>query len=353
MKKLLSLILLISLLTFSAFAAHQTGSIYIAEKGGTLHLRETPSTSSESLGFVKHGEEISIIREYGEWTNIYVPRLDAYGYLKTKYIVQTKPDIMKIVPFDTCLDLPGTFLIDVNGDGIKDTVDVVSRFDPYSFEIFTLKIDLSDGTRLEREFMFSFFPTIVFTTFSSSDRVYILVSGDIMSSDFVTECLYVENGAFKNIPFADCEPFSADISFPGAVYSMQDGILVLDSTLDTLGTRSYTGEFVLSNGVLVPNDRFIWKSLYSVNDSDTWEYCSLTTVRDIEAVIFERPSVLKAASQIILTAIDETECKAYFVSAQGECGYLTYEKSVSDTEWGVRINGVHEDLLFESIPYAG
>ena len=66
------------------------GEVYVAKKGGTLHLRSEATTKSESLGIVHHGDEIQVLALGSEWSNIYSYRVGISGYIKTKYIVNLR-----------------------------------------------------------------------------------------------------------------------------------------------------------------------------------------------------------------------------------------------------------------------
>jgi len=354
MKKLIVILLVLSIFLFSlsAFAASLTGKVYISEKGGTLHLRASASTSSKSLGYVKQGDEVMILADYGEWLNIYVPRLELSGYLKAKYIIRDAVSTIDDVKPDTVYELPASFSLDLNGDGRYDILEVTVSYDEYEMELYSLVITLSDGTTAAKDLMPVCDAKIAFS-YLSSNRLHMIISGDVMSSDYVTECIYLENNTIKNVSFSASDPFDSDILFPGSLDSIKDGVITLCPTLDTLGTRVYKGDFLLIGGVLTPVESFIWKCGSSVDDPEIWEYTSIRTLRNIACVIYDRPSVLPEGSEIIITALDASQRKAYFISDSGLTGYLIYSNPETDMEWGVKINGIHEEALFDHIPYAG
>ena len=60
--------------------------IYVSASGGSLHVRQGPSTQTPSVTTVSHGSWVQVLAVGGEWARVRT-RLGNEGYLKVKYLV--------------------------------------------------------------------------------------------------------------------------------------------------------------------------------------------------------------------------------------------------------------------------
>ena len=60
--------------------------IYVGTAGGSLHVRQGPSTQTPSVTTVSHGSRVQVLAVGDEWARVRT-RLGNVGYLKKKYLV--------------------------------------------------------------------------------------------------------------------------------------------------------------------------------------------------------------------------------------------------------------------------
>lgn len=365
MKRLFSAILIISIIasfvSVSESAIFGKGKVYIREKGGTLHLRSAATTQSESLGIVHQGDEIDVLMLGDEWSYIYSYRESKNGYIKTKYIVDfvpaenmyTEVAVKQVTGSIVNYPMPGKYTLDLDGDGISDTVDVSMHYDEYGMEYFRLIFYTAYGSSGEATLPFSEYAArIAFAKLDDSNRVYTFVTGDEASTDFATYGFYVDEGHMKNITFYPPEPFKSGIGMAGQLSKIDDKFIHIEPMLDVLGTRFYTIPMIIENGALVPAGDGTYVSLYDLMDSEIWDYAALETKCALPCLISENTAVLKENTQIIITWLNVSDRKVGFITKAGENGYFEYQPA-SEEYWGVEIGGIHESDAFIEIPYAG
>ena len=61
--------------------------IYVSASGGSLHVRQGPSTQTPSVTTVSHGSWVQVLAVGGEWARVRTRRGNE-GYLKTKYLIR-------------------------------------------------------------------------------------------------------------------------------------------------------------------------------------------------------------------------------------------------------------------------
>ena len=61
--------------------------IYVSASGGSLHVRQGPSTQTPSVTTVSHGSWVQVLAVGGEWAHVRTRRGNE-GYLKTKYLIR-------------------------------------------------------------------------------------------------------------------------------------------------------------------------------------------------------------------------------------------------------------------------
>lgn len=359
MKKIVA-VLLILLLSVGAVAEY-TATVDVGKSGGTLHLRSATATSSPSLGIVRQGDNVIIQYESGEWSYIYVPRLDKTGFLKTKYlknIISVKEDdglkesgscpsydVIAVSSDPKRYSLPAQFSVDMDGDGTaesvfaeyvpKDGYDdqvVISVFDngKYSDPVYTDIIVAADAH---------------FVRLDNSGRVYMLLDGDVMSSDFITYCFCWDGDSLKTVPF-NGKPVGG-----GAVATVENGVLTLVDVCDIFGTYGAQMDYTLSENGFSPVPGTLWRISINLADESLWNEFSLRVKRDLPAVVFGKKGTVKAGTKLFINAVDYDNARAYFVTDRAVTGYFEYTASANG--WGHSVGGYAEDSCFDNIRYAG
>lgn len=89
----LALILALSMYLPITAAAEKVKTEYV---DGSLVVREGPSTSTGKAGWVKNGQEITVLSRGKTWSKIKVDSTGKVGYIKTKYIVGNASSSTKV-----------------------------------------------------------------------------------------------------------------------------------------------------------------------------------------------------------------------------------------------------------------
>lgn len=357
-------VVLVFLMLFSFFAISEvSATVYVSSKGGTLHLRQGASVSSASLGIVKHGDSVYIYETGDEWSFIYVPRLEKTGYLKTKYLIADSgytsgspsgSDILSPSGASSCFTLPAAVSYDMNADGSLERFVFEERTDAYASEYLHLSVYENGVRTAERDFEIMSDGSAYFAKLDHTGRIYIFVTGDQCSSDYITECMYYENKALHSVGFSAAAPYAAADVFPGAVSKIENGVITLTTVLDVLGTRAYTCDFTMGYSRIEPLTRSVWTTRYLVSDPETWEYISLTATCDLPITAYGMASTLPSDTRILVTAVDSAFSTIHFVSEHGLSGTFSYSAAPDSYGcWGITIGGIFEENAFEYVPYAG
>ena len=365
MKKLISLILALCLMVpffaFSEELVSGTGKVYVRAKGGTLHLRSEPTTESESLGIVHHGDEIDVLALGDEWSYIFSYREGTNGYIKTKYIVDfvenknafTEIYLESASVTSPVYPIPGKYHLDLDGDGTIDTAHARLFYDENGMESFSITFETVYGSTGEATIPFSSYAAgISFLRPNDSESVYVFVTGDEGSTDFVTYCFYIDKGDMKSAIFFPGEPFEAGLGMPGQLTAIEDEVITVEPILDVLGTRAYKVLLTIANGVIAPYGDAAYASTYDLTDSEAWEYLSLKTKTSVPCFINGNAFTLDPETEIIVTWLNVLDEEIGFTTRSGLHGYFEYTEA-ADRYWGVDVGGIFEEDAFYYIPYAG
>jgi hypothetical protein len=173
----------------------------------------------------------------------------------------------------------------------------------------------------------------------------ILLSGNVMSDDYVTYCWQYAGGALTPIKFAAGSEDGAEAAdtFDGWIENIgSDGILMARSC-SILGTYKGVCSFEYSDGALHPSGGSVW----SFTGDPVW----LTVKTALPVTLSGGGSAsLPAGTQIRLTATDGESWVGYTDKNGGE-GTIQVESG--GDYWGWNINGAADTTYFESLPYAG
>ncbi len=358
---LLTVCLLIPFVSYSESVVFGTGTVYVRAKGGTLHLRSEPTTKSESIGIVHHGDEIEVLMLGDEWSYIFSYRNGCDGYIKTKYIINFTPaenaftemTIQEVSDTSATYPIPGKYYLDLDGDDTMDTVYARLFYDEYGMENFALTFETAYGSTGEATLPFSAYDaSIAFAKLDETGRVYVFVTGDVASTDFETYCFYVSEGHMENVHFNAPAPFSYGLGIAGMLEAIDGGYIIINPVLDVLGTRFYRRNMIMKNGVIEAAENSAYVSCYDLSDPEIWEYTSLKTISSVPCFVNGNEFVLEKGTSVIVTWLNYDEREIGFTTESGMNGYFKYSKAM-DRDWGIYVGGVYEEDAFEYIPYAG
>ena len=357
-----SIVLFIVFLISASADAYVTASVYVREDGGTLNLRKEPTTSSESLGIVKHGDSVEIRRQGDEWSYIYVNRLSRAGYLKTKYLKNIEyhddgqgdyPSREVVVSFGSAVpyEAPCVFSLDLDGDGTTETLtfETVSA-DEYNDET-RLLVSSANGKTDAFVCDIHTFAQIWFVKLDGTGRAYMLVSGDEMSSDFVTYCLYWDGKTIRRAEFLVPSPYQPGTCAPGGITRIQNGVVRVCEHRDVLGTWFASLDYSMNGSRMQCAVNPVWIVENDLTDPEIWQYRAMTARIDLPAVCFDSFEVVPAGTRLLLSAIDDLHSRAYFITDSGRTGFFEYENG--DSPLTRTINGIPEEECFDNLFYAG
>lgn len=255
------------------------------------------------------------------------------------------------------LEEGSAFSVDLDGDGVNETVTFVTRMlDEYDEEaIITVKT--TSGKTVEWHSGMLYGAQVWVTDIDSNTLKEIFVSGDQMSDDYITYCLNFTGELLDPLMFADVNRGENTGEYFEYGYGMVTAIngseITLTGSQDMLGTWMAERRFSLIDGLLEIVDDGYWVNTFDQNDPEVWEYRSLNPVQAIPVTFIknytEVPGMLQPGERILLTHFDKV-ADAFFITEDGREGYLTARPD-SDN-WGWKINGTHETELFEYVPYA-
>lgn len=247
--------------------------------------------------------------------------------------------------------------IDLDGDGAKESVTWRSvALDEYDDEVVVEVVPESgEAITWHSDMLHSAWACV--DDLDGDGVMELLVTGDLMSDDYVTFCLHLADGALTLLPVAntfrgsDSEEAYYDAGY-GMITAIGPNQLELTGSQDVLGTYFGSRTFTLKDGRLELNDDGLWH--FDQGDADSWEYRALTPKAEIAATFVDgdqqTEGALKVGEKIQITASDRTSV-AWFVTEDGREGFLSIAPD-AERGWGMLVNGVSEEELFEYVPYA-
>lgn len=171
------------------------------------------------------------------------------------------------------------------------------------------------------------------------DRVYLVISYDEMSADYVTEVYEVSDDVptycvtKENVRILSYEPNS--------------GIFSTEVTINVMGTYWASMDYVLDD-----NGDFLTKgSVFAIDSSYNVERHTLTIIKELPVCTKDGYENLQPGTQILITGTNNENEMYFTVVGTGKEGIISYERA---GEYGnVVINGVSESEYFEYMSYAG
>lgn len=246
---------------------------------------------------------------------------------------------------------------DLDGDGTTEAVSWATAPDAYGEDRLTLTVTSADGEALTYQTEIIWNEGVFVMDIDGDGAQELLLTGDVMSDDYVTYCLRYVPGALYEVLFPDSGRGDNGDGYYKCGYGLLtdagDGKLVLTGTQDVLGTwmASRTVAMAVSGHFEFADDG-LWLRDLSGGTDEMWDYAALTLKAALAwSDLDGQPAgMLRPGDKILITASDKVET-ARFITPDGAVGALAispdYEKG-----WGLRVNGQPEDELFELLPYA-
>lgn len=248
--------------------------------------------------------------------------------------------------------------IDLDGDGSMEIVEwtmIPTDYEP----ALSIRVDSADGYSVHYDTDILYGEEVYAADIDSDGKTEILITGDVMSDDYVTYCLRYEDGLLYELLFADASRGeNADCYYKagyGLITDMGGGTITLAGSQDVLGTWMARREFTLApSGRFELYDDGIWVREVDFSNAEIWEYGALTLKTSLDVTLLNGTntynSTLQPGEKIVITASDK-ENWAWFMNEDGIEGILSISENY-ETGWGYLINYIPEDELFEYIPYA-
>lgn len=253
--------------------------------------------------------------------------------------------------------------IDLNNDGAMEIVCWNSVEDAEAYcsyaEVTVMSEDNTVATWSEELYGVN----VYVSDFDDNGTYEIFVCGDVASDDYFTFCFSYSGSGLLPILFPDINRGENTEAYYecgyGCVVSIVDGALTLSGSQDVLGTRFGSRVVGLQDGRFEIVDDGMWRFEY-YEDPEIWEYAALNPIVDIPAMFMEDgdeyEGVIRAGEKLLVTASDKYSV-VYFRLQDGRQGYFYAAPNVVHSEWGdytdgYNVNGMHEQEVFEYIPYA-
>lgn len=247
-----------------------------------------------------------------------------------------------------------TLAIDLDGNGSEESVSWIMPGTGYFDSCLTLIVRPRHGA-----------PSIYETNIIGDQAVYVLdldgdgvvellLTGDVMSSDYYTTCLHYNNRALYEVLFPDTgRDQNTDGYFKtgyGRIVAIENGRLTLSGSQDVLGTW-----FGSRKVRLTPYDRFefnddgIWVRDEANPDDELWDYAALTTKVDLAYTTPEGGEATLPVGEKLLIVASDKQKTARFITRDGRTGILDISPDYKGWSW--RVNDVPEADCFEYLPY--
>ena len=248
--------------------------------------------------------------------------------------------------------------IDLDGDGRKEIVEW-GMFETDYEPALSIRVDSADGYSVHYDTDILYGEEVYAADIDSDGRTEILITGDVMSDDYVTYCLRYDDGLLYELLFADASRGeNADCYYKagyGLITDMGGGTITLAGSQDVLGTWMARREFTLApSGRFELSDDGIWVREVDFSNAEIWEYGALTLKTNLDATLNNGDSTyhttLKPGDKIVITASNKEDL-AWFMTEDGAEGMVSISKN-HEAGWGYCVNDIPEDELFEYIPYA-
>ena len=326
----------------------QLSSVEYADADGSF----TRSGSHLYFSDLTDGQTVGIQAEIPEIIpNLQISWRNADGTCQSRLISESGKDgslllmdykqPQKLNYVDASLLLP--YENDLDGDGAKETVDLVQNQSTDSSDsIYALRVT-DGGSTAQYQTRIISDPKLWLADIDYDGKMEMLISGNIMSDDYVAWCLRYQAGKLVSVPFADggggAQTETASVWIDG----IGDGGISMGSAQYVLGTYGALRDYEYYDGAVQPVPGAVW----TFTKNETW----LTLKADLPAAYDDgQKTVVSAGSSILLTSTDGATW-VRFVDKDNNTGTINIEKNTES--WNFIIDGKSEDTYFEMLPYAG
>jgi len=243
--------------------------------------------------------------------------------------------------------------IDLDGDGAPETVSIETM--PDDFESFQrLRVVDAGGAEAVYEAEIIDGKDAWIYDLNGDGVQEIFLWGDVMSDDYYTWCLHYGSGRLAPVLFADTSRGDNGRGYfkqgYGALESVDPaaGTVTLCGSQDVLGTYFMNRTLKLSeDGLFELADDGLWVRDVDASDPDLWEYAALVPKAEIA---LEDGEPLAPGEKFIVTGTDK-ESVVTIVTEDGREGTISVSEDYM-RGWGLLLNDVSEEELFEFLPYA-
>ena len=245
--------------------------------------------------------------------------------------------------------------LDLDGDGNAESIYVETV--PDEFESFQrLHVSHAGGAECTFDAEVIDSASAWAADLNGDGLVEIFLWGDVMSDDYCTWCLHDAGDHLAPVLFADLSRGGNDRGYYKSGYGMlvdadlEAGTITLCGSQDALGTYFMDRTLALSaDGLFETADEGLWvRRIDDVDWDEDWGV--LTAKASIACEIDGQSASIQPGEKLLITATDK-DSVAMFVTQDGRHGVLSIGEDY-ERGWGLLVDGVPEEDVFEYIPYA-
>lgn len=347
-KLILALCLALALCLTAAAEGELTCTV--RENTENINLREAPGTDSAVVAKLASGSPLTLL-SVGEWCYVKQEDTGLEGCVLSEYLELPLDGSLSIEPVKALdlnvnaavLTIPGNYACDLDGDGETENL-YLFEFVLDDFER-SLCVRVEDAAGHRRD---------IVTDIRTAGRAYLvplegggcamLLSGDVMSDDYVTYAWTKDKNDITAIPFVLDEngTFPIDAALVGA----QGRELTLSMRFDLFGTRFASRPFETAREGIAPAPHTVWD--FGGVTEEEFDLLALTLQKDLYTAIDGSVVRLAKGERLIITSVSES-LLCTFVTEDGREGTFTAEEMSNGTH---SVNGTPEDELFLGMQYA-
>ncbi|MBQ3513795.1 MAG: hypothetical protein IJA32_08355 [Lachnospiraceae bacterium] len=258
-----------------------------------------------------------------------LPYAEFSDYLSDKYAGTQYKGVARLTPGED-------YLLETSNGTINVNVELQENYD---MGFNSVIINAGDSAVKVGEFSYVWNTYIIKR---NDDRVFLVITNDYMSDDYVTSLYEITDG---NIKFLD-EMSGASVE--GGTINNES--ISLNIYLNVLGSYISKTEYEIDE-----NGKFrMMDEMYHIGQSEpAYNTATLTTIQELPVVIDGMNTVLPAGSRICITGTDNVSIITFYDVDTQQSGEIHYERGEGEDSWMIYINGCSEYDYFENLPYAG
>lgn len=333
------------------------GSLYGVKLSHAVYSETNGSFTFTPGGTVLYFSDLASGQSIGVQTSIpdTIPNLmiswRAADGTQSKYLITQsgKDGSILLIPFGSSTDLNAVditgklpYSLDLDADNSDEAVALKAmRSEDSDMDNYVLTV--TDGTA-SAEFETDIISDCSLWTadVDGDGSPELLLSGNVMSDDYVTYCWKYDGSKLNTVKFADDGGARSDI-FSGWIKTIGSGGIELGKKCDVLGSYGGYRPFEYSGGVLSAAPGSVWSF------TDNSQHLKVKSALPVTLSDGTSAS-LKPGDSILLTATDGQSWVSYEDSA-GNTGTIAIE--IKTDYWGIYIDGAEDSVYFDQLPYAG